>query len=119
MAMAEIQETIDALDALLETERQALLKGEIDSLAELHEEKASLVEKLRVLDLQDRDEMSRLNDKITRNQALLSSALDGIRSVAQRLAEVRHVRENLDTYDAQGRKVTVSTRKDATLEKRA
>ncbi len=119
MSKAEIQTTVDSLDELLEAERSALLKGEIGKISNLHDQKAELVEKLRVLDMQDRDEVVRLNDKITRNHALLSSALDGIRTVAQRLAEVRRVRENLDTYDESGRKSSVPTNKERAMEKRA
>ena len=119
MTIAQIEETIEALDDLLEAEREALLGGNIESIGQLYERKSELVEKLRVLDLKDRDEVSRLNEKISRNHALLGSALSGIRAVAQRLADVRQVRESLDTYDAHGKKSSVRTQSERSLEKRA
>ena len=114
-----IQDTIDALDDLLDAERKALLAGELDKISRLHERKTALVEQLRVQDLQDQAQMTSLTGKIDRNQALLSSALDGIRSVATRLAAVRHVRETLETYDANGLKKAIKPQAEKSLEKRA
>ena len=117
--MNAIQTTIDELDDLLEDERSALLSGDLEKIRRLNDRKAQLVDSLRDLDLRDREEMNRLNQKISRNHALLGSALDGIRAVAQRLADVRRVRDSLDTYDADGRKRSVPTPSEKNLEKRA
>ena len=119
MNATAIQSTIDELDDLLEAERSALLSGDFERIQRLNDRKAQLIDSLRDLDLKDRDEMSRLNQKITRNHALLGSALDGIRAVGQRLADVRRVRESLDTYDADGQKRSVPTPSEKALEKRA
>ena len=114
-----IQDVIDALDDLLDAERKALLAGELDKIGRLHDRKARLVEQLSLLELEDQNQLDSISTKIDRNQMLLSSALDGIRSVARRLAAVRHVRETLETYDADGRKNTIKTKTEQSLEKRA
>lgn len=115
----KIKETVGALDDLLEDERDALLAGALDRIADLHDRKTELIETLHLLDLQDQQQLSELSQKLDRNQALLSSALDGIRSVAQRLAAVRQVRENLDTYGSDGQRKSVKTKVEKSLEKRA
>lgn len=114
-----IQTTIDALDELLDDERRALLSGELDKIARLHDRKTKLIDDLNELDLRDQEQIRDLSRKVGRNQELLTSALDGIRAVARRLAAVRHVREHLDTYDAEGKKSTISTGVKKELEKRA
>lgn len=119
MKNEQIQDTISALDELLDAERRALLSGELDKIARLHDRKSALVEDLSKLDLKDQEQLRDLSQKVGRNQELLTSALDGIRAVAKRLAAVRHVRENLETYDERGKKNTVATNVKKTLEKRA
>jgi hypothetical protein len=66
-----------------------------------------------------RDKIMPLEGKLKRNQLLLDGALDGIRTVAKRLAALRQVRMALDTYDAQGRKQTVLNPMPSKVEKRA
>jgi len=114
-----IQSTIESLDDLLDAERKALLAGELDEIRRLHEKKAALIEQLRLLDLKDQALLSTISDKIDRNQALLQSAMEGIRTVAKRLAAVRHVRETLETYDDKGQKNAIKPRPAKSLEKRA
>jgi flagellar biosynthesis/type III secretory pathway chaperone len=114
-----IKDAIDALDDLLDEERKALLSGELDKIARLHDRKSKLIDELNQLDMQDQERMRTLSLKVGRNQELLNSALDGIRSVARRLAAVRRVRENLDTYDAQGQKQSIKNITERSLEKRA
>lgn len=108
-----------ALDDLLEDERDALLNGRLESIAALHDRKSELIEELRHLDLKDQQKLSQLGQKLDRNRALLSSALDGIRAVIQRLADVRQVREGLETYGADGQRKLIKTPGEQSLEKRA
>ena len=111
--------TIDDLDDLLESERSALVAGDLDRLSRLHDRKAALVEALARFDLSQSEELAALNAKAERNQALLGSALSGIKSVARRLEAIRRVRQSLDTYDANGRKTCVDLSVDRSVEKRA
>lgn len=115
----ETQEVIDGLDDLLDTERRLLLAGDLDGIARLHDRKVDLIERLNALDATDHAGLGDLNDKVGHNQALLKSALEGIRAVAQRLAIVRRIRGSLDTYDAEGRKKSLPLETSRNVEKRA
>lgn len=119
MTSDALQTTIDSLDDLLDQERAALLRGELDKLQRLYEYKVRLIDQLRVLDLENSDDLRPLSDKIDRNQSLLSSALEGIRAVTRRLDAVRQARENLETYGADGKRTSLGTRAGKALEKRA
>lgn len=110
---------ITQLDQLLEDERRVLLAGELSKLAHLLPKKESLIDALGSEQTPDRDALEALNQKVERNQLLLDSALDGIRSVARRLATLRRVRTSLETYDADGRKKSIGMSKDGRVEKRA
>lgn len=107
------------LDALLEQERAYLLEGDLEGLGSLLPAKEELMEVLLEGDTVRRDSILPLERKLQRNQLLLDGALDGIRSVAARLAALRQVRTSLDTYDAHGRKQHVVTKTKQQVEKRA
>ena len=110
--------TIEALEALLDREREALLDGDLDRLIGQLDEKEALIERLNA----SGDSGAGLKDlqaKVLRNQALLDSALEGIRTVAQKLSALHRVRRSLDTYDESGRKTTIDSAPDRTMEKRA
>lgn len=114
-----LEETMLALDALLETERQALLNGDLDAIAGLVPEKESLIDSLLALQPSSGDDLARLQKKLTRNSALFDSALEGIRSVANRLSTLRRLRRSLETYDQSGRKMPLVEGQSSRLEKRA
>lgn len=109
----------DSLEALLEQERACLLAGDLEGLGALLPIKEKLVEMMLCDVGANRERILPLEKKLQRNQLLLGGALDGIKSVAKRLAALRQVRMALDTYDAQGRKQRVVTPTPPTLEKRA
>lgn len=116
---AETEDLIIAkLDALLEDERAALLSGDLERIG------AGVAEKERLIDAlgaaQDRQhDLTALQAKVVRNQGLLDGALQGIRSVAARMATYRQVRKSMDTYDGQGRKYTIPGEVTRTVQKRA
>jgi len=114
-----VQTTMDALDDLLDAERRALLQGKLDDVARLHTQKGSLIDTLNRQTFSDPDILGSLHQKVGRNQVLLDSALDGVRSVARRLAAIRRVRQSLDTYDSRGQKRGVDIQSAGTVEKRA
>lgn len=119
MTDVNYQDTIDSLDDLLESEREALLKGDLDYVARLVEQKEVLIEHLALADEIESVALGGLDSKLKRNQALLDSALDGIRRVARRLSSLRRVRTALDTYDARGERQTIDVKANVSFEKRA
>lgn len=119
MTNDKCSELFEALDAVLESERKALLAGNLDAIGELLQEKENLIEELSILDEFEADALSDLTGKMKRNQDLLDGALEGIRAVAGRLAAMRRVRSTLDTYDSSGTKQSIEIGQDASVEKRA
>jgi len=119
MTNEAINHIIDALDDLLDAERAALLQGNLDDVSRLHARKERLIDALNSEDALDTQSFLPLQDKVARNQDLLNSALEGVRSVARRLAAIRRVRKSLETYDAKGKKTQVEIRPEQSVEKRA
>lgn len=109
----------EALDALLERERNALIDGDLAAISELIEEKEGLLDQIAALDGAGKRGLEDLQGKAIRNQALLDSALRGIRNVASRFAALRKVRKSLETYDEKGRKTSLAALPENKVEKRA
>ncbi|MGD9294816.1 MAG: flagellar biosynthesis protein FlgN [Roseobacter sp.] len=109
----------DELDELLDEEREALLSGNLEKIGRLLERKESLIDELSVVQRLEHEPLQHLKIKLKRNQELLDQALEGIRTVANRLATLRRVRQTLDTYDAKGAKRSIAMSKDSSVEKRA
>jgi flagellar biosynthesis/type III secretory pathway chaperone len=114
-----MQDTVDSLDDLLDEERTALLDGKLDQIGRMLKRKESLIDVLNGSDQFDIEALSNLNIKVVRNQGLLTSALEGIQSVADRLAAMRRIKNSLDTYDAQGRRKEIDMPLQGVVEKRA
>lgn len=108
-----------ALEEIVEQERSALLEGDLERLSQMLPRKEQLIEDLNGLEVLDSDDLIRLQAKVNRNQSLLSSAAEGIRAVADRMAELRKVRQEFTTYDATGQRTGHAVRHAAKLEKRA
>ena len=108
-----------SLDALLAWEKKALLTGDFDELPAICQQKSHLLETLEGLPPEDRAALDQLHQAAHRNQELLESALAGIREVARRMAQLRKVRDSLDTYDANGNKSSLHIAKTDKLAKRA
>ncbi|WP_299607916.1 flagellar biosynthesis protein FlgN [uncultured Tateyamaria sp.] len=115
----DIRNTFDELDDLLDAERTALLAGNLEEVSRLFDRKSRLVEAVSAFDEIEEHKASALRNKLERNQDLLGSAAEGVRSVARRLAAIRRVRESLETYDARGQRSTVDLKQSGSLEKRA
>ncbi len=109
----------EALDDLLEQEREALLTGDLEKVGKLLQTKEGFIEDLAKVEEFETKALEALQGKMQRNHDLLDSALEGIRAVATRLAALRRVRTTLDTYDAKGEKQSIEIAKDGSLEKRA
>lgn len=109
----------EELDELLDTEKTALLNGNLDQVSRLFDRKSRLVDELNDVHPANSEDFTNLRKKLERNQNLLRSAADGVRSVAHRLSAVRRVRDSLETYDARGRRTTVDLKPSSKMEKRA
>ncbi len=114
-----IEDTINALNDLLDQERAALLEGNLDKIARTLDLKQSLIEQLNAQEVTDRAALEALNIKVARNQSLLNTALEGVRAVTRRLATMRRIRCSLDTYDSHGQKNAIALTPDRSVEKRA
>lgn len=110
---------VGQIDRLLEEERLALSEGRLNDLVELISQKQALIDALTATPLAQDAPLKELQSKAARNQAMLDSALRGIKSVSARLSTLRKVRESLDSYDAQGQRRTINTPSQGKLEKRA
>lgn len=114
-----MHEVVDRLNDLLEQERRALTEGDFDRIDALIPQKQELIEAVERLDDPADAALAGLQDNLRRNHVLLASALEGIRAVADRLAELRRVRQGLDTYSRSGRKTRLLTGDKVTMERRA
>lgn len=107
------------LNDLLESERDALLKGDLERLGPMLETKETLIGQVAAMAPVGRDEIGSLDRKVRRNQLLLDGALEGIRAVATRLAAVHQTAASLSTYGSDGRKMVIDVQKESSVEKRA
>jgi len=119
MNQNETQDVINQLDNILEQERIALLNGDLETIAQLLEQKEPLIDRLNALDGPGVNDLALLQGKVDRNQALLDGALQGIRRVASRMAAFRKIRRTLETYDESGQKRTIQGEVDHKVERRA
>jgi hypothetical protein len=106
----------DALEDLLDRERNALMAGDIEGLSRMFDEKERL---LKALDGTPENDLQAIKAKADRNQELLNSALDGIRTVSRRLETLREVRETLNTYDQGGKRRAIQGLSRSRIERRA
>ena len=113
------KDLIAELDLLLDRERSALIGGNLDQIADLMEQKEALIERLRKIGATESKELDHVHGKVVRNHALLASAMEGIRAVSDRMAELRRVRQSLATYDRDGKRHQIATPTEQKLEKRA
>lgn len=113
------QNNVEALDALLEAERQALLQGDLVALTDMLPNKEALIESLTAQSQSDLPALLELDTKVRRNQLLLNGALEGIRDVAARMAALQRMRSGLETYGSDGKKKNYEVNTDHSVERRA
>lgn len=119
MSDQNAQDLINELDEILDLERSALVRGELQEIDAMLSRKEAAIEQLNAIGDLERNVLAQVQTKVSRNQELLNSAMDGIRNVAQRMAELRRVRKGLDVYDSAGRKSRYGTVMGKNLEKRS
>ena len=110
---------INALNILLDAERAALLKGDLESIADLLPAKEALIGTMNDTPPDDLAAVQALGGKVRRNQLLLDGALEGIRAAVPRMSAMREIREGIETYSADGQKYRIATDTDSSVEKRA
>lgn len=113
---------LDSLETLLEEERQALLKGDLEALPDLLERKESLFEDLEAQHEEmplEAEELEPLQHLFVRNQSLLESSQNGLRATTERMGTLRRVRTSLETYNNNGQRQAVQLTSGQRVEKRA
>jgi len=119
MTPNDTQSLIDRLDDLLETERRALLAGDLEKIGPILTRKEQLIDRFNAHEIDRNPNLAAVQQKLVRNQELLDGALEGIRKVAARMAAMRRVRQSLDTYDESGKRQTINGVVLRKIEKRA
>jgi flagellar biosynthesis/type III secretory pathway chaperone len=118
MPTERVQYLIHELDGLLDKENAAILGGDLDMIRRLLEAKRQLVGRINDAAAPGVTGLPALRVKLARNQDLLRSAMQGVKSVAERLAALRAVQDELLTYDATGRKSRHRPTRRMSVEKR-
>ncbi len=109
---------LNELLELLEQERSLLIKGEVDAVAALAEQKEELIEQLRTAGPLPAEGLSKLRERALRNKALLDASRTGLKAAATRLKEIRKAMLQLDTYNRDGNLTNLQTAQPK-VEKRA
>lgn len=119
MPRPDMNAMIGALSDLIDREKAAILDGDFAVLAKLADRKTALVAQINSIATPQEASLLRVQEKIQRNQELLSRAMEGVRTVSARLAELKRVRDGLQTYDAQGQRQTHGGQQVSSVERRA
>ena len=99
-------ETVDALHALLRAEREAILSGNLDKLAETEGRKEALIEAL-IAKAPTPESLDRIRREAAELLTLLDAAKRGMAAARARLEEQDAARAGLSTYGPEGRNRTV------------
>jgi len=92
---------IHPLVAILAEERDALISGDFDGLPGIALRREGILADLAV-DGIDRDGAILVDAALARNQALLATAIAGVRSVGRRMEQLVRLRDGYETYDSSG-----------------
>jgi flagellar biosynthesis/type III secretory pathway chaperone len=99
-------DTLNEIESLLGAERNALLTGDFDALADLAERKEALIGQLAKTDA-GAPTLRRLRARAERNAALLEASMRGLRGISRRLSEIRRANGPLQTYGQDGAQQTL------------
>jgi len=102
---------VHRLKVLLETERTALLQGDLSTVESLLPEKTELSEALGDA---NSAELKNLSKTLARNSALLASARDGVADVVSVLRKQHAARTVLSSYDMNGKPTQIASAKSET-----
>lgn len=107
--MRRVEAAIDAIRDALERERRAITSGRLELIVRLAAQRKSLMRELGIATAHsesgvDASLLADLRREIELNQTMLSSAAAGIKSVVDRIGDIRAAAGRLTTYGADGLK---------------
>lgn len=117
MALFKNKNLGDAVEDLLERERQAVLAGNLEVLTRLISEKTRMMALLKRTAI-PQDQLTQLRRKAQQNQGLLKACARGIKSAATHISGLHAEKAPLRTYDSFGSSREILQRR-STLEKRS
>ncbi len=91
---------LDRLVRLLDVEKDALLKGDLEKVAALIPEKESLAQHFEA---SNTPELKALSFKLNQNSRLLAAANSGVSDAISTLRNLRAARASLSSYDKSGK----------------
>jgi len=91
----------EKLLALMDGERQAIMKGDFSELDKFATQKIALFDALND-SRPSSDQLHAIQFSLRHNEALLSAAISGVSAARTRLAALREVKDELRVYTAQG-----------------
>ncbi|MEJ2000457.1 MAG: hypothetical protein P8X77_03560 [Maritimibacter sp.] len=95
MGLFSMASVVSLLEDLLETERSAIMAGEIGSFQRFAQDKERLLQRLARTDVEP-DELKRVQRKAERNQELLVAAARGLKAATARLEMIAKRGSNQD-----------------------
>lgn len=105
------------IDAILDTEREAIVDGRLEEIETLIARKEQALEAARLAD-SNPDALRRLREKAQRNEQLLNGAMTGLRRAIGRIEEIRRGNAGLNTYTQSGAKTLLGHTGAAQVEKK-
>lgn len=114
-----MKQNLEGLSVLLDAERAALLTGDLEGVGALLADKEVLIDQINQAALHDPEALRAVRDKVHHNQKLFDGALDGIRTVSERMAALHRVQTSIETYGADGSRRDIHLAKRGTVERRA
>lgn len=109
----------EALEALLEYERESLLQGALDHIVEISDEKIRLTNLMLNGRALDTSSLKRIRYKAGRNQKLLAASVRAVRFVNGRLNTVSNQGKLLNTYNKSGRTQQIGGNNGVRFEQRS
>lgn len=117
MGLFSMANLIVLLEKLLDTERTAILEGQIGSFQRFAQDKERLLAGLSKVKA-DPGDLQRVQRKAERNQELLAASARGLKAATQRLEKMTKREDNLRTYSRDGASATL-TRNPGGVNRRA
>jgi flagellar biosynthesis/type III secretory pathway chaperone len=112
------EKDLSDLQTVILTERTALLTGDLEQLGALANRKEHLIGRINVHPPATSARIEQIREALLRNQTLLRQAMNGVRSISERLLDLRRVRNSLGTYDSRGNKAVSVSGTPPSFEKR-